>query len=182
MKTDPAELFDVVDEEDRVIGTATRAEVHARGLLHRAVHACILDSTGRVLLQLRSAAKDRFPNCWGTSVSGHVDSGETYDEAAHRELCEELGLPASCLPRLERIALERPAAETDCEFVAFYRGFHGGPFNPPQDEVSALEWLCPAEIDRRLSDSPDRFTPSFAYLWKRHRVALQPPSVQTKGS
>ena len=39
----PDEIFDVVDENDRVVGRATRAEVHRRRLLHRAVHIVVSD-------------------------------------------------------------------------------------------------------------------------------------------
>ena len=63
----PAELFDVVDAEDRVIGQATRSEVHARGLLHRASHVFVFNSDGQLLLQQRSATKDAHPLCWTSS-------------------------------------------------------------------------------------------------------------------
>ena len=36
--------------------------------------------------------KDTFPGAWDSSSSGHVDSGEDYDDCAVRELREELGL------------------------------------------------------------------------------------------
>ena len=55
------EIFDVVDVLDRVISQATRREVHDQGLLHRAVHILILNSSGEVFLQKRSMAKDTHP-------------------------------------------------------------------------------------------------------------------------
>lgn len=57
----PDEIFDVVDESDRVVGQATRAEVHRRRLLHRAVHIVVSDGRGNVVLQKRSLAKDTCP-------------------------------------------------------------------------------------------------------------------------
>jgi hypothetical protein len=66
------ERFDVVDEQDRVVGSAPRREVHARGLLHRAVHALVFDPAGRLLLQKRSATKDMYPNQWAASASGRL--------------------------------------------------------------------------------------------------------------
>ena len=44
------EVFDVVNAADEVIGQATRAEVHARGLWHRAVHVLVFNSRGQVFL------------------------------------------------------------------------------------------------------------------------------------
>lgn len=87
-----SELFDVVDEHDRVLRRETRAEVHRQRLLHRAVHILVFNARGEVYLQRRSAQKDTYPHRWTTSCSGHVDAGEDYDTAAVRELAEELGL------------------------------------------------------------------------------------------
>ena len=96
----PEELFDIVDEHDRVLGKMPRSEVHRRKLLHRAVSIFVFDSRGRLLLQQRSAAKDEYPLCYTSSASGHVTAGETYDETAPRELAEELGLTSP----VERLA------------------------------------------------------------------------------
>src|SRR5438094_8090411 len=112
------EIFDVVNERDEVIDRQPRKEVHARGLLHRAVHVLVFNSRGEVFLQLRSAKKDRHPNVWDSSASGHVDSGEDYDSTAVREVREEIGLELSQTPnRLFKIAA---CPETDAEFVWVY--------------------------------------------------------------
>ncbi|HTB63871.1 MAG TPA: NUDIX domain-containing protein, partial [Opitutales bacterium] len=87
-----SELFDVVDDHDRVLRRETRNEVHRQRLLHRAVHVLVFNARGEVYLQRRSAKKDTYPNRWTTSCSGHVDAGEDYDTAVVRELAEELGL------------------------------------------------------------------------------------------
>ena len=77
---------------DRVIGHATRREVHARHLRHRAVHVFLFNPQGRLFIQKRAAGKDTFPLCYDSSASGHVDRGESYEACAARELEEELGL------------------------------------------------------------------------------------------
>ena len=84
------ELFDVVDEHDRVIGQAPRHEVHARGLRHRAVHIFVVNRAGEIFLHQRSLAKDTFPGCWNSSCAGHVAAGDDYDTTVWRELDEEL--------------------------------------------------------------------------------------------
>ena len=40
------EIFDVVDQDDRVIGQAPRSEVHAQNLLHRAALQFNAGTTG----------------------------------------------------------------------------------------------------------------------------------------
>ena len=49
---------------------------------------------GRILLQHRSPNKTIFPGCWDSSSSFHVTFGETYEQAARRELKEETGISA----------------------------------------------------------------------------------------
>src|SRR5213593_3474588 len=89
------EIFDVVNERDEVIGQQVRHEVHRLGLKHRAVHVLVFNTRGEIFLQKRSLKKDRQPGLWDSSASGHLDSGETYDACALRELREELGLELS---------------------------------------------------------------------------------------
>jgi isopentenyl-diphosphate delta-isomerase len=86
------EIVDLVDEEDSVIGTATLRDCLEKGLLHRAVDVLVLRTSGSILLQQRSKRDLWHPGLWTLSSTGHVRSGESYRNAAARELCEELGL------------------------------------------------------------------------------------------
>ena len=84
---------------DRVIGRAPRRDVHARNLLHRAVHVLVHDDRRAGFSSNAAAwAKDTFPGCWDSSCSGHLDAGEDYSAAARRELGEELGWHDAGLP------------------------------------------------------------------------------------
>ena len=164
------EWFDVVDEQDRVIGAAPRREVHARGLLHRAVHALVFDPSGRLLLQRRSATKDTFPNRWAASASGHVDRDEDYDTAMVRELGEEIGVHVAAVP--PRMCRIDACEETGREFVWVYRWLHDGPVWPQLEEVSELGWFMPAEVDAWVAAKPEDFAPSFLLVWSRCRESL----------
>ncbi len=83
------ELLDRVDENDNIIGTTTREEAHTLGYAHRVAAIFVFDDQGRLLINLRK--KDGNLD---HSSAGHVGRGETYNEAAARELKEELGLTA----------------------------------------------------------------------------------------
>jgi isopentenyldiphosphate isomerase len=88
-----SEIFDIVDENDRAIGQAPRAECHGNpALVHRVAHVLVFDRHDRLLLQKRAMTKDIQPGRWDTSVGGHLDPGESYLEAASREMHEELGI------------------------------------------------------------------------------------------
>jgi len=86
------EEIDVVDHDDRVVGTSTVRECLERALLHRAVATLVLRRGGRFVLQQRSRGDRWHPGLWTLSSTGHVKAGETYASAAKRELEEELGI------------------------------------------------------------------------------------------
>ena len=165
MAQNPNELFDVVDAQDRVIGQATRAEVHARGLWHRAVHVWVFDRAGRIFLQQRSLKKDMSPGLWDASSTGHLDAGEDYDAAAVRELGEELGLRVAAPPaRWLRVGA---SAETGWEFGWVYRLGHAGPFVLHPEEIQGGAWVTPEELRARLAERPEQFTPAFRVVAPR---------------
>ncbi len=86
------ELLDIVDQNDRPTGlTKSKSAIHADGDYHRASHMWIRNDQGEILFQLRSLTKDLFPGLWDIT-GGHVAAGESYVEAAVRELDEELGI------------------------------------------------------------------------------------------
>ena len=163
----PDEIFDIVDSNDRVIGTAPRSEIHAKGLLHRAVHLWIFHPDGRLLLQKRSLTKDREPGRWTSSVSGHVNSKEDYDTAMHREIPEEIGVPASTCKDFQKVKQFSASLETDQEFVWLYQAVHPGPFQPDPHEVASLDWFFPAQIDQMLRDQPSTFSSCLRLLWNQ---------------
>ena len=86
------EYFDVVDEEDRVVGRASREECHKKGLLHRSVMFFIFDKDNRILVTKRSKTKEFFGGMWSIVLGGHVSCGERYDTALVREADEEAGI------------------------------------------------------------------------------------------
>ena len=81
-----SELIDVLNENGVKTGeVATRAEVHAKGLWHRSIVVAIVDRANRILLQKRSADKDKNAGMWDISVAGHLSAGQDALSAAARE-------------------------------------------------------------------------------------------------
>ena len=160
-----SEIFDIVNDSDKVIGSASRSEVHNRGLKHRSVHLLIFNKQGSVLLQRRSMEKDTFPGTWDSSVSGHVDSGEIYDEAVIRESWEELGVRFHEVP--EKIFKVDACEETDNEFSWVYRHFSEGPFSPNMDEISEIKWFTMQSLDDSDLRDSSIFSPAFSLIWSK---------------
>jgi isopentenyl-diphosphate delta-isomerase len=169
---DPAELFDVVDAEDRVIGRAPRGEVHAKKLLHRATHVMVHDAEGKLFLQRRSQGKDTFPGCWDSSCSGHLDAGEDYPTAARRELGEEIGWHDVSQPLRPLLKLSA-CAETGHEFIQIYLlGPIAGPFDLNPAEISEGRWVTPQELDAMVAENPHQIAGALRLLWTHHRAQI----------
>jgi isopentenyldiphosphate isomerase len=161
----PEEIFDVVNERDEVVGQQTRREVHRLGLMHRAVHVMVYNSRGQVFLQKRSMTKDRQPGLWDSSASGHLDSGEAYDQCAVRELREEISLQLSAPP--QRLFKLPASTETDQEHVWVYRCEAEGPFTLHPDEIERGGWFAPEELSRWIAERPQDFASALLVIWKR---------------
>ena len=160
-----AEIFDVVNERDEVVGQESRGEVHRLGLMHRAVHVLVFNTAGQVFLQKRSMRKDRQPGLWDSSCSGHVDAGEDYDACAVRELGEEIGLHLTAAPqRLFKLAA---CADTDQEHVWVYRCEAEGPFSLHPEEIERGGWFAPTEVTRWMEERPGEFAGALLLIWKR---------------
>jgi isopentenyl-diphosphate delta-isomerase len=84
--------LNIVNEDGEIIGEDTRENIHKKGLLHREIHVWFYTPKGEIIFQLRGKNKDTFPNLLDATVGGHVDLGDSFEEAAIREVEEETGL------------------------------------------------------------------------------------------
>jgi isopentenyldiphosphate isomerase len=164
------ELIQLVDRQGRPAGSALRRICHGDPrLLQGVTHLYLFDPQGRLYLQLRSAAKDRFPGCWDTSVGGHLAPGETPEQALRREAREELGIT---LARWEALASYIYADEVESEYVFAFRTVYSGPLQPDPAEVTRGEFVEPAELRRRLAATPGEFTPHFREGFRRLKLTV----------
>lgn len=167
------ELLDVVDTNDLVLRSVTRGEVHQQGLLHRSVHVLVFDEDGSLLLQKRSMQKDECRGMWDSSCAGHVESQQTYDETAPRELQEELGfLPSTPLETLFKM---QPTPDNGLEFAMVYKTIYSGPFSIAKDEIDEVRWFTPDSIDEWVEQSVTheargQLTSGFCEIWRRFRT------------
>ncbi len=92
MTTKDGLVLSVVDENDDVIGQATRREIHEKGLLHREIHVWFITPKGEIIFQHRAKDKDTYPDLLDATVGGHVEIGDSYEKTALKEMEEETGV------------------------------------------------------------------------------------------
>ena len=140
---DQTEMFIVVNDKDEIVGYRSRSECHRdANLIHRSTNILLFDTKGRLLLQKRSQTKDINPGLWTLSATGHATKGESYEQAAQRELHEELGIYAK-LEFIDKFIVRYPR-ETEMEAV--FRGQYEGQFSPDPREVETVKYFTSAEL------------------------------------
>jgi isopentenyldiphosphate isomerase len=161
-KDNNKEIFPIVDEQGNVVGSATRGECHdGSKLLHPVVHLHLFDSQGRIYLQQRPLWKDIQPGKWDTAVGGHVDFGETIEEALVREVREEVGLTDFEPQFLQHYVFE---SEREKELVHVFRTTYDGEI-VPSDELDGGRFWSIEEI--RAAIGGGVLTPNFEQEFMR---------------
>jgi isopentenyl-diphosphate delta-isomerase type 1 len=168
------EVFELVDDDDEVIGKEFRGVVHCKGLLHRAVYCWVFNTAGELLIQQRSFQKSIGPGKWDLSVAEHVQPGENYRAAAIRGLSEELGI------HVLADAIVGPLQPTHCrelrqgdfhdvELVQSFRldGWNGSVALESDGEVIATRWLLPSVLKAEVEAHPEQFTE-----WMRQEAVM----------
>lgn len=157
-----SELFDIVDENDNVIGQAARSRCHGDpSLVHRVAHVLVFNGRGELLLQKRALTKDVQPGRWDTSVGGHLDPGESYLAAACREMAEELGIAGIPLTFMYPSQMRN---DFESENVITYLARYDGEIRFCREEIDAVRFWSAGEIEAALGTGA--LTPNFEQEWE----------------
>lgn len=163
MEDNNQELFPIVDEEGIVKGSATRAECHSGSrLLHPVVHLHVFNSKGEIYLQKRPEWKDIQPGKWDTAVGGHMDYGETPEEALRREVREELGITDFTPTFVCKYVFD---SNRERELVYVNRTVYDGQISPSAEELDDGRFWTMQEISEAMGKGV--LTPNFESEFER---------------
>lgn len=116
-----------------------RAGTLAGMTIHIAAAALVRE--GRVLLGHRHPQRRWYPDCWDV-IGGHVEPGETAEQAVRRECREELGVEIDVAVPVD-IGFSDPNLTMTTFVVTRWRG---EPTNSAPDEHDDLRWFTPEEV------------------------------------
>ncbi len=172
------EFLDIVNENDEIVGKASKKEIYEKLLTHRIVHIFVFNDKGEMTLQVRSKDSPFCPLHWCTAAAGHVRSGESYEEAALRELNEEVGIKAE-LTFAYKDLYEYTDAYDDAninklgirkglkKFLATFKTIHNGPFKINPAEVEEIEFFSLDKVQEMINDG-EKFHPELLFILNRH--------------
>lgn len=149
----------LVDENNQELGKAEKIEAHKKGWLHRAFSIFVFNSEGKLLLQQRAGEKYHSGGLWSNTVCSHPMPGETYDQAVHRRLQEEMGFDceleqAFCFVYKAEFDNGLIENEYDCVFL----GRYDGEIQVNPDEVSDYKWVEVDELRQDVKENPESYS------------------------
>lgn len=165
------EIVDVVNERDEVIGREQKALKLTKGFISRVVGIFILNSSGKFIVCKRGPHKKNDANKYDLAAFGNVIAGESYEEAAKRELSEELGLCCS-LERLDKFYQEISSGNNTLKI--FCGVFLGKSDEEPKlnHELTEYRRMSLEEIEKEMRESPEKFCQGFINDFNRVKAKL----------
>ena len=149
----------LITPQDEIVGLMGKMEAHQNGILHRAFSVFLFSKDGKMLLQKRSSNKYHSPNQWTNACCSHPRSGETYLEAAHRRLREELGIECLLTEKFHFIyKADVGDGLWEHELDRVFVGTYEGEFNLNPDEVSEVRYISFEDLEKEMSEKQQLFT------------------------
>ena len=163
------EFVVLVDQNDQKLGLMEKQQAHVAGLLHRAFSVFIFNSKGELMIQQRAASKYHSPTLWTNTCCSHPRDNETYEQAAHRRVEEEMGFDCELEYKFNFIYkahLENDLIEHELDHV-FIGTFDDEPkLNP--DEVMAYRWVELDDLKKDMEKNPQNYTAWFKIIFEHY--------------
>lgn len=154
------ELLDILNENNELTGKVeTREKAHEQNLWHRHVSAWIMNEKGEILLQKRAELKKRNANKWA-KTGGHVETGETAEQAIVREVKEEIGID-SPQDQVKVLGIEKSPDPNNKYFLysfLFTVDYKIEEYTLQKEEVSAVKYITIEEMEQAKKEKNDNYT------------------------
>ncbi len=140
------EFWDIYDKNRIPTGKIhARGEQLGSGEYHLAVHACVFDGNGNMLIQQRQPFKSGWSNMWDVTVGGSAQAGETSQMAVHRELLEEVGLDYDFSQMRPQVTINFDGGFNDVYLVTA-KNLDISTLILQADEVQAVAWANKQQV------------------------------------
>jgi mutator protein MutT len=139
----------------------------APGVFHVAV-GVVIEKEGKLLITQRSPLRDHAPNEWEAGITGRVDQGETCEQAAHREVREELGIHVELITPYRTFHFYRGKEKVEHLGVNYWAEYLSGEITLDNKEQVAYKWVTFEEALEHIVDEDVRRSLRELIEFKRH--------------
>lgn len=151
-----------VNDNDKVVGQGPIQDYVRLGYCARVSKVFITNGVGQLLIQKRSKKVVSSPSKWDQSAAGHVDKGESYLQAAKRELFEEMGINAVDLKEIAEYQTSDDHPDgLNKRFFHIFTGSYDGEVKIDKKEVSDYRWISLMKLEEWMNKNPEDFTRGF---------------------
>jgi len=158
----------LVNEKDEVIGTMEKIEAHQKALLHRAFSVFVINKNNELMIQRRALTKYHSPGLWTNTCCSHPRINESYGDAAHRRMHEEMGFDCDLKEEFSFIyKAEFDNGLTEHELDHVFVGYSEKEpvINP--EEVDSWKWINIDELKADIIANPDNYTAWFKIIFEK---------------
>lgn len=162
------EMIDLYNKKRKKLGkTMERTEEPKEGEYKLSVHVWFLNSKGELLVQKRNENLKRNPGKWAFT-GGAVDSGETSEEGAIREIQEELGIKIDEDKMELLLSFKRERGFVDIWLVKDDVDIKNIAIQ--EDEVTEVKWVSIKELEELIDT--DQFVKSIKLYYELFKKLL----------
>ena len=149
----------LVDKNNKEIGVEEKLKAHKKGKLHRAFSIFVFNSKKELLIQQRAKEKYHCGEIWANTCCSHPRPNETYNNAIHRRLREEMGF--NC--KLKKLfcfiyKVKFPNGLTEHEYDCVFVGKSNAKPNPNSKEVMNYKWISLEDLKNDISKYPNKYS------------------------
>lgn len=173
-KSNRPQFIPLVNDDDEIIGSGEKLDVHEKGLLHRAFSILIYNKRGEMLIQQRALSKYHSPGLWTNTCCSHPHVGETMEQAISRRLVEEMGFVCELKYQFKfqyKASFSNGLTEHELDHV--YKGFYDSEVTINLEEVDSYKWVSKSILLKDIAENPDNYTYWFKYLLKNYESEIE---------
>ena len=126
----------------------------------------LFNSKGNIILQKVSLSKKTDAGKWSYSAAGHVDAGESYEQAALRELSEEMGVLATSATFVGKGHTIKEGKTR--AFHNVFKVISDDEIHFDKSEVEEIKEFTIPELKQQITEHPEQFKDIFAKIFMEH--------------
>lgn len=164
----------LIDRKDHEIGIMEKQQAHVAGLLHRAFSVFVFNKRGELLIQQRAASKYHSPLLWANTCCSHPRQGESFLDAAHRRLVEEMGFDCELEEKFHFIYKAKLGDNLfEHELDRVFTGVYEGEVKINPEEVEDFKWVPWEELVEDVQVHPEKYTAWFKIIFNEYLEKLK---------